>query len=344
MVEPTDTAETSPAAPEALAAAEPPKASLRKTTRKVVAVMLLAVAVYLVFAVVSGLNKLAGALATFAWWTFFAALALAFGNYVLRFFKWQYYLRVLNIRGIPASDSFLTFLSGFVLSVTPGKVGEVFKSLVLYETHQVPAARSAPIVVAERLTDLIGVIALIALGSTKFEGGLVWAGAGSALVGGLLVVIASRRISMWLVAVVEWLPGPGKRLAPKLREAYESLYALTRPKHLVLPTLLSTAAWFLECMALWVILYGFHQSASVLGASFFYATSTLAGALIPVPGGLGVTETVMRTLMRQLGSVEAAAATGAMLLVRFATLWFAVIVGFGALSLLRRRHPKLLAD
>ena len=52
----------------------------------------------------------------------------------------------------------------------------------------------------------------------------------------------------------------------------------------------------------------------------------------------------MRTLMRQLGDIDRAGATGAMLLVRFATLWFAVIVGFVALSLLRKRHPKLLRD
>ena len=32
-----------------------------------------------------------------------------------------------------------------------------------------------------------------------------------------------------------------------------------------------------------------------------------------------------------------------MILVRFATLWFAVLVGFVALSLLKRRHPYLLA-
>jgi hypothetical protein len=29
--------------------------------------------------------------------------------------------------------------------------------------------------------------------------------------------------------------------------------------------------------------------------------------------------------------------------VRFATLWFAVIVGFAALGILKRRHPALLA-
>jgi glycosyltransferase 2 family protein len=325
-------------------AAKDDKGSLKKTTRKVIVVMLVAVAVYFVFAVVSGLRELGGRLAGYAWWTFFAALALAFSNYVLRFLKWEYYLKILDIRGVKKGDSFLTFLSGFVLSVTPGKVGEVFKSLVLWQTYQVPGARTAPIVVAERLTDLIGVIVLIALGSTKFKGGLMWAGAGAAVVSTILIIVASRRLSMWFVDLIAWMPGPGKRLAPKLREAYDSLYALTRPTTLILPTILSVAAWFLECLALWIILYGFGKATSVLGASFFYATSTLAGALIPVPGGLGVTETVMRTLMRELGDVDRAGATGAMLLVRFATLWFAVIVGFVALSILRKRHPKLLAD
>jgi uncharacterized membrane protein YbhN (UPF0104 family) len=318
--------------------------SLEKTTRKVILVMLAAVGVYFVFAIVSGVKELGDRLAGYAWWTFLAALGLAFGNYVLRFMKWQYYLRVLDIRGIKTGDSFLTFLSGFVLSITPGKVGEVFKSLVLWQTYEVPGARTAPIVVAERLTDLIGIIVLIALGSTRFAGGLIWAGAGSVVVGSILVIVASRRLSMWFVDLIAWMPGPGKRLAPKLREAYESLYALTRPTTLILPTILSIAAWFLECLALWIILHGFGKSTSVLGSSFFYATSTLAGALIPVPGGLGVTETVMRTLMRQLGDIDRAGATGAMLLVRFATLWFAVLVGFAALSLLRKRHPKLLRD
>ncbi len=319
-------------------------ASLQKSTRRVVFVMLLAVLVYFGFAVFSGIRALGERLAGFAWWTFGLALVLAFGNYVLRFIKWEYYLAILEIRGVKKGDSFLTFLSGFVLSITPGKVGEVFKSLVLYQTYGVPVARTAPIVVAERLTDLIGVIVLIAAGSTKFGGGALWAAAGTAVVSSILVIIASRTLSMRMIALVEWLPGPGKRMGPKLREAYQSLYVLTRPTRLILPTFLSIAAWFLECMALWIILYGFGQATTVLGASFFYATSTLAGALIPVPGGLGVTETVMRTLMRELGDVDKQAATGAMLLVRFATLWYAVIVGFVALTLLKRRHPKLLRD
>ncbi len=214
---------------------------------------------------------------------------------------------------------------------------------MLHETYGVPAQRTAPIVVAERLTDVIGVVVLIVAGSTRFAGGLLWAGLGTALVVVVLGIVASRGLSMWIVGVVEWLPGPGKRLGPKLREASDSLFALTRPSRLVLPTLLSIGAWFLECLALWVILQGFHQATTVLAASFFYATSTLVGALIPVPGGLGITDTVMQTLLREVGGIDSAVATGAMVLVRFATLWFAVVVGFAALSMLKRLYPELLA-
>ncbi|HXS16563.1 MAG TPA: hypothetical protein VN764_05225, partial [Polyangiaceae bacterium] len=77
-------------------------------------------------------------------------------------------------------------------------------------------------------------------------------------------------------------------------------------------------------------------------AVFFYSTATLAGALVPVPGGLGVAEGIMQSQLIGMGGVSHAAATGSMLLIRFATLWWAVIVGFVALALLKRRHPSLL--
>jgi uncharacterized protein (TIRG00374 family) len=86
---------------------------------------------------------------------------------------------------------------------------------------------------------------------------------------------------------------------------------------------------------------GFGHHTSVLLSVFFYETASLAGALIPVPGGLGVVEAMIRTQLVHLGGVPAAAATASMILIRFATLWWAVLIGFAALGLLRRRHPQL---
>jgi uncharacterized protein (TIRG00374 family) len=314
-----------------------------RNLRRVLVAMLLAVVVYGGFAVWRGLGKMGDELARFQWWSFAAAAGLAFGNYLVRWLKWEFYLARLDIRGVGKADSLLTFLSGFVLTVTPGKVGEVFKSVVLFETHGVPVARTAPIVVAERVTDVIGVVVLIVLGSLGFSGGLLWAGLGTAAVVVLLVVVSNRGLSLSIVGVIERLPGPFKRIGPKLHEAYDSLATLVKPANLIVPTLLSIGAWALECTALWVILRGFGQDTDYGLATFFYATSTLAGALVPVPGGLGVTETSLQGQLQELGHVAATTATASMILVRFATLWFAVLVGFMSLSALKRRHPGLLA-
>jgi uncharacterized protein (TIRG00374 family) len=322
---------------------------MSRTTRRVIAVMLLAVAVYGGFVVFGGLGKLQRSLLHYAWWTFGAGCGLAFTNYVLRFLKWEYYLSILGIRGVPKGESFLTFLSGFVLTVTPGKVGEVFKSIILFQLRGIPIQRTAPIVVAERVTDLIGVIFLIAAGSVTFNGGAVWAGVGATVVITLLVFVSSPRLAKGFLELLPRLPGPigrtAGRMVPKLEEALDKLRDLTTPARLVWPTLLSIAAWTCEGVALWVILGGFETPRPALPfTAFVYATATLAGALIPVPGGLGVTDGLIKEQLSRLGQVPDGTDTAAMLLVRFATLWFAVAVGFVALGLLRATHPGLTGE
>ena len=106
----------------------------------------------------------------------------------------------------------------------------------------------------------------------------------------------------------------------------------------------STWNSFSEGVALWVLLRGFGLELSTTLAVFFYATATLAGAIVPVPGGLGVAEAMIEEQLVRLGGVPHGPATAAMILVRFATLWWAVLVGFMALAILRGRHPHLLSN
>jgi uncharacterized protein (TIRG00374 family) len=318
---------------------------VKTNIRRILVAMLLGVCVYGAFVVYSGLDKIGRSLEHFRPTAFLFACGLAFGNYLLRYLKWEFYLSRLGIRNVGKVDSFLTFLSGFVLTVTPGKVGEVFKSLILFETHAVPMTKTAPIIVAERATDVIGIVVLIVFGASfGFGGGLMWAGIGAGLVLALLVVVANRKLSLGMIALSARLPGRLGKMAPKLEAAYDSLQMMLKPQNLVLPSVLSSGAWMLECLALWVILGGFGESTSIPLSTFFYATSTLVGAIVPVPGGLGVTESALMGQMTTMGGVEKSTATAAMILVRFATLWFAVVVGFVALSLMKRRHPGLLAS
>jgi uncharacterized protein (TIRG00374 family) len=148
-----------------------------------------------------------------------------------------------------------------------------------------------------------------------------------------------------LAVTIDWLerrPGRLGRLAPRLRVSVKSLRVVAGPAALLWPTTLSVVAWAAEGVALFVVLRGFAVSVPLGVAVFFYSTATLAGALIPVPGGLGVAETMIQEQLVRLGGVGQGDATASMILVRFATLWWAVAVGFAALAVLRMRFPERL--
>lgn len=310
--------------------------------RRVLLVTLVGVLLYGAFVVYTGLSAIRASLERFDARMFALALGLASFNYVLRFLKWQYYLGRLGVRGIPWLDSWLVFLSGFVLTITPGKLGEVFKSVVLAKTHGVAVARTAPIVIADRLTDVIAIVALVLLGGAAFPGGWPWALAGALAVTAGLVLILWQAPALWLCARLERYGGKVARLVPKLRESLAALRILASPSSLPIPTLLSVVGWGCEGVALYGLLVGFQASVSLALSCFFYATATLAGALVPIPGGLGLVEGMLREGLVHLGRVEQGAATAAMILLRLATLWWAVLVGFVALLLLRLRFPGAL--
>lgn len=311
--------------------------------KRVLMVTLVGVLLYGLFAVYTGLNQIGSSLSRFHVSAFFLALGLACLNYLLRFGKWQYYLARLEIRGIPWLDSLLVFLTGFILTITPGKVGEVFKSAVLAKTHGVPVERTAPIVIADRLTDVIGIVLLILIGGASYPKGLPWALAGAVAVAVGLLFILWQTPALWLCARLERRGGKLTLLVPKLREALTRLRILATPSALVVPTLLSVLAWGSEGAALYTLVSGFGQHMPLTLCVLFYSTATLAGALVPVPGGLGLVEGMLREAMLHLGGVEQGAATAAMILVRLATLWWAVVVGFIALFCLRLRFPQAFA-
>jgi hypothetical protein len=50
------------------------------------------------------------------------------------------------------------FLAGFAMTVTPGKLGELLKAYLFGRSDGLPAASVGAIVIAERLTDVLGLV------------------------------------------------------------------------------------------------------------------------------------------------------------------------------------------
>lgn len=298
-------------------------------------VLLLAVSVFAVLSVLGDVRNLGHSLARFEGSALGVALALVLCNYALRFVRWQYYLRVLGVR-VDAGVSGLVFLSGFLMSVTPGKMGEVFKSFLLQEFRGVAIARTVSAVIAERLLDLVALVVLVSIGGYGFPDGLWVAGAGAAIVSAIVLFTLFKPLGHFALDSLERFR-VAKPVVPKLKSAYDALRTLTMPGPFVIGLLLSVVGWSFECAATWQLVRGFGEPAmSLFGAGYAYAAGTLAGALAMLPGGLGVAELGMAGLFHVVDpTLPLATAAAATILVRLCTLWFGVALGGVALLLLR---------
>jgi uncharacterized protein (TIRG00374 family) len=294
------------------------------------------------YVMVGDTRDLGHRLGRFEWSAFAAALALALANYTIRFARWQIYLRRQDVH-VPLASSALVFGAGLSLSITPGKVGELVKSFLLREMHGVPARRTAPIVIAERVTDLIALIVLALIGVAAYGIQLALVVVSVALVAVGLVLLAWPRPTIALIDLAT-RPRRLRRLREPLQELYRGLATLCRPRALAGATALAIPAWAAECIGFAAIVNAFPGAYVELGlAMVIYAATTIAGALSFLPGGLGVTEGAMTLLLVQsAASLGRATALDATLLTRLATLWFAVALGLGCLALARRRIAKLV--
>jgi uncharacterized protein (TIRG00374 family) len=305
------------------------------------------------------LRDVLGNLKTFPVLLVIPILALTLFNYALRWAKWQYYLNVIGVKGISLVDSAALWMSGCVLALSPGKIAEFLKAAVLRSMTGTPIARSAPIIVAERVTDGVAMLILAAIGL----GGMLFSSAESnhAVVAYLpayiavvaimvigLALIQIKPLFMWILAKLSQLPVVGP-VTHHLESLYDSSYELFRPTSLGVAVGLGVVSWAGECTGFFLILQGLGIPATWLlfwQALFILAASSIIGGVSGLPGGLGAAEISVASMVQVLvlQHPNAGLAGTATLLVRTCTLWFAVTLGLCTAFIFRKRLFRAQPD
>lgn len=286
----------------------------------------LSAAGYLAFALWSGWQEVWHAVQRIGGGVIAIALLLSLVNYLLRGERWRLYLRHV---GHPMGWQLNTriYWAGFALTTTPGKAGEMIRSLFL-APYGVRYHHSAAMFFSERLADMVAIVALTAAGLGSFPNG-------EAFYLGLVVLLV---LGLMLLRtelpelLLRKLAGPRQGLQ-WLAQVAASSRPLWRGALLWQVLVLSAVAWLAEGFGAWLILRELSPDISLNMALFIYGFGMLVGALSFMPGGLGGTEATMTGLLvlQGLPLPEAVAAT---VIIRLATLWFAVILGlFAVLTL-----------
>ena len=297
--------------------------------RRLLAGLIFGFLVILALSLFSDLRQVSQHILHFRWELYPAVLSLTLFNYLLRGFKFHFYLRQIGAGEIFIRESFRLFVAGFPLAITPGKVGEALKGVWIHQQTGASTARGISVVVAERISDGLAVLLLSTLGVIAYP--QYWPAFAAVLAFLLAIILISqiRPLALALLDVAERLPLV-KRLAPSLREFYEGSFTLFEPRATLIAVGLGIISWLGEGIGFYIILLGLgvppsQQTLAI--AVFTLSFSTIIGAVSALPGGLGAAEASIAGMLTLLLGLSADTTAAATLLIRFATLWFGVGLG-----------------
>lgn len=274
---------------------------------------------------------------------------------VFRFLEWQYFLGVIGARDkISVADSAMIFVFGFTMVVSPGKAAELLKSVFLKMKTGVPIARSAPIVIAERVVDGLAVILILAtvlliagpqLGLGDFLGFSQGVMALSlTLISGGLLAVHVRPLAYLFLDIVGRVPLI-RRAKHWLTELYESSREIFKLRHVLPTVLMGVGVYSSSILGFIVVLHSFGvviTPALVMQSAFIVGISAAVGALSFVPNGAGVTEIsttamLLAIVAPQHPEMSVGMAAAISLLDGFFHKWFRVLVGLGVGVIFRER-------
>ena len=298
--------------------------------------VILSVIVYTVLIFIGDYQKISESLQLINIWVIPLVLLLAFMDDFIRFLKWEYFLRKLNIR-ISLKISFLIFFSGLSMSITPSKVGEVLKSYLLKKVKGVKIRKSIMVVVSERLTDVLalGILSLIGIASFfSYTYFLILISILLVLLFFVFSVLTNKKLFFKFYKIFLKIPII-KNYMRYVKHIHKTSKILLSFKSLTFATTISVFSWFLECLAFYILLYSLGYPIPLLSAVFIFSFSSIFGSALFFPGGLGAAESSF-VLLLLLSGISITIASLSTILIRLCTLFFGVFLGIVSLLIINK--------
>ncbi|HQS59377.1 MAG: hypothetical protein B7Y56_13395 [Gallionellales bacterium 35-53-114] len=307
--------------------------------RAMLLIVLLSAIGYLAFSLWGGWHEVVAALVTVGITGTLIALALSLVNYLVRFVRWQKYLSILGHQ-VYWPESLRIYIAGFGLTILPGKAGEAIRSVFL-KNHNVSYPESLAVFFSDQLSNLISIMLLVSVGLWAYPQAQPVIIVMGGIILGILLFLQQTKWLQALEAIAQRkLPAkPARLITSSIEIVLHSKRCFSLPM-LLYGIGMGLIAWGAEGIAFYYIMHVLGSDMTLQTALFIYAFSMLVGAISFLPGGLGGTEATMVALL-MLNNIDQPHAVAATVLIRLATLWFAVALGVIAMSMPERKSDKL---
>ena len=301
-----------------------------KFDNRIILVLVAVIGIYAIFLFISDFSIISEKISNFKINYLPLILFLVSASWAPLFIKWHFLLKNCEIH-VPLKKSILVFLSGPVFEITPGQIGALVKSQLLKTSSNIPRTKTVPIIVVEKVYDLIGAVlaSIIGIVILGMEPHLI--------IIAILVLVTIFFFVYYRPASEIFFKQITKRkffskYVENISDFYEIVHKSTNVKVATICILLALTYWFMVSAAAYYTLIAFDINIlDYLKVLAIYATSTLLGAISFIPAGIGITEGSITGLFT-LNGIDVSTALILSVMIRVLTLWYTVGVGFVALK------------
>jgi len=256
-------------------------------------------------------------------------LGILLSSMFLRSLLQRFFLHNIGIK-ISKKESYLLFLSGLSMLITPGGAGQVIKSHFIQKKYGYSISKSLPLVFAERFYDLVAIVVVVLFTLIFYrtlESTIIVFISCILLVVIYLVIknLKFTKIFQPVLNKIRFL----RNLSDTDSEFKFSLENFFQTRIIIISSFIAIVAFLLEGVTMYLGFLTFGIDLGYIKTFQVYYTSVLFGTISFIPGGVGILEGTFTQLLLKDG-FDISLITSLIIFIRIVTMWFATVLGFVA--------------
>ena len=301
-----------------------------KLDNRLILIFIAAIGIYAIFLFLSDFSIISEKISNFKINYLPLILLLVSVSWIPIIIKWHFLLKNCEL-DVPLTKSIAVFFAGIAFEITPGQIGTLMKSQILKTSCNIPRTKTVPIVVVEKMYDLIGailasIIGIVILGMDFYL--IIIAILFLAVIFFFMYYRPASEIFFKRITKTKFF----SKHVDNITEFHTIIQKSTHVKVATICILLSVTYWFIISIAVYYVLMAFDVNVlDYLTILAIYTTTILLGAISFIPGGIGVTEGSISGLFT-LNGIDISTALILSVMIRVFTLWYSVGVGFISLK------------
>ncbi len=246
------------------------------------------------------LNKLITILKNANIFYYFLAITMFYLSILIKSYRWKIFLKNININLNLKNAFVIYYLSMFVNSLVPAKLGDVYRGYLLKKKTNKSISLGFGTVFIERVFDLVAMIILLFISAyisfkSKIPKEIIYS-----MKWGVVVILILILLIFIFIILNNKINLKNGRLEGILMNFEKGLKAI-KINTLPLIIILSFIGWFIEGLTIYFIFLSLNLNLDVLFGVFSDLASSLLTAIPITPSGLGIVEYALIYILKLKG-------------------------------------------